>query len=261
MEKELEYTPDMSMVIAHTMIDIRNRAHNGQPCFGQQLIYPKGVKKFGERGRAGAVKELDQLHNRNTFNPLDVSEISPSELRKSQEGMMLLTEKTSGDVKGRYVYNGKPTREWHNKEDSASPTASTESVFLTSIIEAKERRDNMTTDVPNAFVQTPMPKPKPGEDRVIMKITGELVDMLVKLAPDVYAKFVTYDKKGRKILYVEVTMVIYGMLIAALLWYQKFKKDLENYGFEFNPYDPCVANKIVNGKQQTILFHVDDVKT
>ena len=30
------------------------------------------------------------------------------------------------------------------------------------------------------------------------------------------------------------------MLIASLLWYKKFCDDLEEYGFEFNPYDPCV---------------------
>ena len=29
----------------------------------------------------------------------------------------------------------------------------------------------------------------------------------------------------------------------------------------FNPYDPCVANRVTNGKQQTIAFHVDDLKS
>lgn len=27
-----------------------------------------------------------------------------------------------------------------------------------------------------------------------------------------------------------------------------------------NPYDPCVWNKILNGKQLTIVFHVNDCK-
>ena len=27
-----------------------------------------------------------------------------------------------------------------------------------------------------------------------------------------------------------------------------------------NPYDPCVWNKDINGKQSTIVFHVDDCK-
>jgi hypothetical protein len=64
-------------------------------------------------------------------------------------------------------------------------------------------------------------------------------------------------KKG---LYVEVLKAIYGMLEAALLWYKTFRKDLEDIGFVFNPYNPCVANKKVQGLQQTILFHVDNLK-
>ena len=31
-------------------------------------------------------------------------------------------------------------------------------------------------------------------------------------------------------------------------------------GFEINPYDKCVANKMTNGKQCTIAWYVDDVK-
>jgi hypothetical protein len=29
----------------------------------------------------------------------------------------------------------------------------------------------------------------------------------------------------------------------------------------FNPYDPCVANKRFQGLQQTIVFHVDNLKS
>ena len=31
-------------------------------------------------------------------------------------------------------------------------------------------------------------------------------------------------------------------------------------GFELNPYDLCVANKIINGSQCTIAFYVEDNK-
>jgi hypothetical protein len=31
-------------------------------------------------------------------------------------------------------------------------------------------------------------------------------------------------------------------------------------GFKINPYDPCMVNKIVDGMQMTICFHVDDCK-
>lgn len=127
------------------------------------------------------------------------------------------------------------------------------------MIEAHEGRHVLTLDVPNAFIQALMPKVERGEERVMMKITGVLVDMLVKLDPKTYSGFVVYER-GVKVLYVQVLRAIYGMLQSALLWYKTFRKDLEGIGFKFNPYDPCVANRMVDGHQQTILFHVDDLK-
>jgi len=45
-----------------------------------------------------------------------------------------------------------------------------------------------------------------------------------------------------------------------LLFYKKLRKDMESIGFVVNPYDPCVANMMVEGKQLTITWHVDDLK-
>ena len=42
---------------------------------------------------------------------------------KAQLAMMLLTEKRCGKVKGRMVFDGRKTREWITKEDSASPNS------------------------------------------------------------------------------------------------------------------------------------------
>lgn len=91
-----------------------------------------------------------------------------------------------------------------------------------------------------------------------MKITGKLVDILVNLHQDIYGDCIVLEK-GNKVLYVEILKAIYGMLETALLWYQTFRKDLEEHRFIFNNYDPCVANKIVNDKQQMIQFHIDDI--
>ena len=51
------------------------------------------------------------------------------------------------------------------------------------------------------------------------------------------------------------------MLVSAVLFYWKLTKALLSYSFELNPYDPCVANKMVNGEQLTICWHVDDLKS
>ena len=110
---------------------------------------------------------------------------------------MFLTEKRDESIKGRMVYNGKPTRQWLGKEESTSPTAHLERTFLTGAIDAKENCDVMMADVPNAFIQTWMCAKEEGEEYMIMKISGVLVNLLVELAPKVYGPYVVYEK-GQK---------------------------------------------------------------
>jgi len=76
--------------------------------------------------------------------------------------------------------------------------------------------------------------------------------MLVNIAPKVYKPFVTTNKKGTTQLIVQCLNIIYGAMIASLLYCKKFCKSLTSIGFDFNPYDPCITNKISDGKQMTI---------
>ena len=45
-----------------------------------------------------------------------------------------------------------------------------------------------------------------------------------------------------------------------MLWYETFSTCLRADGFKLNKYDPCVANKMIDGKQCTICWYVDDSK-
>ena len=47
---------------------------------------------------------------------------------------------------------------------------------------------------------------------------------------------------------------------ATLLYYQWFITNIKLIQFELNPYNPCITNKTINGKQLTLLWHVDDIK-
>jgi hypothetical protein len=49
-------------------------------------------------------------------------------------------------------------------------------------------------------------------------------------------------------------------MVASLLYYRKFVRSLMDIDFIINPYDPCVTNKISEGEQMNICFHVDDCK-
>jgi hypothetical protein len=130
-------------------------------------------------------------------------------------------------------------------------------LHITATIDAKQGRDVMTIDVPNAFIQTDMEKID--RNRLIMKICGPLVEMLVSLNPELYSPFVT-EERGEPVLYVELLRALYGTLQVVLLFYKKLKKDLEVIGFKIG-YDPCVATHTVNGKQHTVTWHVDDIKS
>ena len=52
-----------------------------------------------------------------------------------------------------------------SRDHAASPLASLESIMITGVIDAHEEQDVMMVDVPNAFIQAPMPEMKPGQDR------------------------------------------------------------------------------------------------
>ena len=66
-----------------------------------------------------------------------------------------------------------------------------------------------------------------------------------------YRKHVRLEH-GVKVLYLRVLRAIYGCIESALQWYVLYKKTLEKEGYELNPYDRCIANKLINGKQCTI---------
>ena len=61
-------------------------------------------------------------------------------------------------------------------------------------------------------------------------------------------------------LYVKLYRALYGCLKSALLFYRKLWGDLCQQGFIMDPYDPCVVNKMIDGHQMTIIWHVDDLK-
>ena len=117
--------------------------------------------------------------------------------------------------------------------------ASLEGIVITGVIDAHEGRDIMSSDIPNAFIQAELNRN--GKERIIMKITGVLVDILIKVAPNEYTGSVVMEK-GQKVIYVKILRAIYGMLESALVWYKKFRRDLESIGFVFNPYDAYIAN-------------------
>ena len=167
-------------------------------------------------------------------------DLSPAQKEKILESHIFIKKKKSGEIKGRTVAGGNKQRRYISQEDASSPTVLIESVILTLMIDAIEERDIAIVDITNAFIQTEVTDKN---KRVIVCIRGMLVDILVKIAPDVYKDYVTVNNKGEKQILVECLNALYGTMMASLLYYEKFTTRLDKAGFEMNPHDPCVWNQ------------------
>ena len=94
-----------------------------------------------------------------------MSDLTEEQRSKILQSHMFVVKKRDGVTKARVVAGGNLQRGHVSKEESSSPTVSTESVLLTSIIDAHEGRDVAVIDIPNAFIQT---RVQDAKDRVII---------------------------------------------------------------------------------------------
>lgn len=84
-----------------------------------------------------------------------------------------------------------------------------------------------------------------------------LAEHVVKLDPMIYRKYIWHDKKGKPMLYIKLKKAVYRTQQAALLFWQMLSSTLVSWGFTNNPYDQCVVNKQIHGKQRAIIWHFD----
>ena len=112
-------------------------------------------------------------------------------------------------------------------------------------------------DIPGAFQHGDWPQDEhPG----YIMFEGIMVEMNCKIDPSYY-KNVKWSKDCKKnFLHGRLIKAVYGTLLGAIIFYNKLSKHLTDHGFVQNEYDMCTFNKIVNGKQITVQFHVEDLK-
>jgi hypothetical protein len=75
-----------------------------------------------------------------------------------------------------------------------------------------------------------------------------------------FVPYVSTNKAGQKVLLVQCLNAVYRTMVAALLYHKKFMKSLMKQGYKINPYDGCMANKVVKGKQAMICFLINYCK-
>ena len=222
-----------------------------------QYGFAKGLKLFGKEGLEATYKELkNNLLDRDCVRMLRPEEVTVEVKKKGITLSDVLKCKRTGNVKGRGVADGRSQSGYVTKEESFSPTVSLNALIVTCIIDAIEERKITTVDIPGAFLQALWPK---GNDCYV-KFEGVMVDIICKIDKK-YEKCVKESKyTKRKFLYGKLNRALYGTVLGAKLFYDKLSSELIKLEFETNPYDECTFNKMVNGEQLTVVFHVDDLK-
>ena len=61
-------------------------------------------------------------------------------------------------------------------------------------------------------------------------------------------------------MYLKLLKALCMCVKSALLKYELLTATLQDFGCELNPYDECVANKVINEKQYIIACHLDNNK-
>jgi len=170
-------------------------------------------------------------------------------MKKALRYLMFLKEKHEGSIKARGCADGWLQRDFTTKAETSSPTMSLEAMMLSCAIDTKEGRHIAVTDIPGAFLHGDM------DQDVHMLLDGTIAELIIKLEPKLYRKYI-----NKPMLYMKLSKALYGTLQAALLFWKLLSSTLIEWGFKINNYDQCVANKMINGKQCTIIWQVDDLK-
>lgn len=217
-----------------------------------QMTAKAGIKKHGQVAVNALFEEFSQLHDLDVFEAQDPAKLTKNEKRAALRAINLIKEKKSGRIKGRTVADGSQQRDLYTKEETSSPTVSNDALMLSLMIDATEGRDVATADVVGAYLHAEM------DDYTLLKMEGTSVDIMCDVCKE-YEKFVCIEG-GKRVLYLKLLKALYGCVKSALLWYDLFTNTLKGMGFELNPYDTCVANKTIDGKQCTVAWFVDDNK-
>ena len=126
-----------------------------------QHFFHKGMKLFGEEGRAVTKKEIEEnLLGMDVVNIVAPSDLNKKLCKEALPYLMFLKRKRTGKVKSRGVCDSFGMRSYISLKDTTSPTVSTYALMASCYIDAIESRRVYTRNVSGAFLQSVWPKKK-----------------------------------------------------------------------------------------------------
>ena len=118
------------------------------------------------------MKEFAQLVDLETFEGNKANELTKEQKRQALMAIHLIKLKRTGKLKGRTVADGRKQRSIYSKHETTSSTCHNDSLMLSLIVDALEKRVVATGDVPGAYLHAKL------KDFTVLKFTGESVEVL-----------------------------------------------------------------------------------
>jgi len=217
----------------------------------------KGLQTHGDEAVKSIAQELEAMEEKNVFTPINHGSLTQSQRKKAIRSFMFLKEKFKADgsfdkLKSRLTANGKTQDRdevYRVFGETSSPTISNSSLMSLLTTAKAEDRHIATVDTKNAYLHA--------------DLTGsDLVVLLDRSVTKEYEK-IRNDIKGMKTregeLYCKLNRALYGTVEGAMAWYKDLTEYLKEVGFEKNPYDHCVFNKLEGDDQLSVGIYVDDL--
>jgi hypothetical protein len=195
--------------------------------FMQLLSLKAALQQWGTDAEDAGVKEVSQLHWRDMFVPNTYSNFTGDEKQKDIENLMFVVKMSGNKVLLVECWDA-----IYGLLRNAGP-ASMQACITSTVVEMTEESDNPVdlVDVAEADWDN--------QNTMLLNVDNNITEVC------------PHDHNDE---------VIDGTMIVGLLYYRKFSESLAEQGYVANAYDLCVWNKVIQGKQSTISFHVDDCK-
>jgi hypothetical protein len=222
--------------------------------YGLHLKLKQAREKYSTAADEAVKKEAQQMLQKKVWELVGSKHLSREQKKSIIRSSLFLKEKFTSKgffdkLKARLVAGGHmQDRSIYAVDETTSPTASLQSVYLVAGIAAAEGRKVASMDVGGAYLNADL------EKEIYMRLQSDFVDVLSQLNPE-YS--MTREPDGSAI--VKLKKALYGLAESSKLWFNLLSSFFVELGFVSNGKDKCVLNKVIDGVQCTIVIYVDDI--
>jgi hypothetical protein len=183
----------------------------------------KGLKLYGKDGETAVISEMQQLHNMECMEPKATQMLSCEEKIVSLRYLMFLKQKRCRRIKGRECADGHKHRLYKTKAETSALTVAIKSMFLTSVVDAKEGRHVISLEIPGAFMQTDI------DELIHVRLECAMVLLRAKVNPCLCTEYLSKER-GQDVMFRKLKKALYGTLQVALLFLKDLTRTLLDMG-------------------------------